>query len=178
MHSPSHEPTPTPGGKSAPDWLVISTREDLLQFDVIHRFIASTYWAEAMPKNLLRRAIKNSLNVGAYDGRPNTGNTQVGYARIISDRATFAYLCDVFVLETHQNQGIATAMMHAILALPELQPIRRFMLFTRDAHPLYARFGFRPCQTPEAMMEITRPGLYRRWRDEAENAGIPHPFQD
>ena len=121
-----------------------------------HAFLSRAYWCEGIPYETLARAIANSLCVALHAD----GEGQVGFARVVTDRATFAYLCDVYVLEAHRGRGLAAWMVQSLQAHPDLQGLRRFMLFTRDAHALYARHGFQPLATPQRGMEIVRPGLY------------------
>lgn len=121
-----------------------------------HAFLSRAYWCEGIPRETVARAIANSLCI-ALRAR---GEGQVGFARVVTDRTTFAYLCDVYVLEAHRGRGLADWMIQSLLAHPDLQGLRRFMLFTKDAHPLYARHGFRPLATPERGMEVVRPGMY------------------
>jgi len=128
-----------------------------LQLDVIHGYLARSYWAEGIPREIVARAIANSLCVGAYrDG------DQAGFARVITDRATFAYLADVFVLEEHRSQGLARAMLEALDAHPELQGLRRWALFTRDMQPLYAKLGWEAYPAPERLMVRHIPDIYTR----------------
>ena len=133
----------------------ISTDPARLDLDVIHAFLANAYWSRRIPRAIVERAVRNSLCFGAY-----AGAAQVGFARVVSDRATFAYLADVFVLEPHRGRGIAKLLMGAVLAHPELQGLRRWNLATHDAHGLYRQFGFVPLARPEIHMEIHRPDLY------------------
>ncbi|QSX40183.1 GNAT family N-acetyltransferase [Shewanella cyperi] len=135
----------------------ISTDKSKLDFAVIHGFIANSYWASNIPEAVMARAIENSLcfAVYCYDGR------QVGFARIISDKATFAYLADVFILEEHRGQGLSKRLMQTIVAHPDLQGLRRMVLATRDAHGLYAQFGFTPIPNPEIFMHAWNPNVYR-----------------
>lgn len=121
-----------------------------------HAFLTSAYWSEGMPLALVERAIQHSLCIALHA----EGQGQVGFARVVTDRTTFAYLGDVYVLQAHRGQGLADWMVQSLLAHPDLQGLRRFMLFTRDAHPLYARHGFKPLATPDRGMEVVRPGLY------------------
>jgi len=121
-----------------------------------HAFLTRAYWCEGIPLATVERAIANSLCIALHAD----GQGQVGFARVVTDRATFAYLCDVYVLQAHRGRGLAGWMVQSLLAHPDLQGLRRFMLFTRDAHPLYARHGFKPLATPERGMEVVRPGLY------------------
>jgi GNAT superfamily N-acetyltransferase len=121
-----------------------------------HAFLSRAYWSEGIPLALVERAIAHSLCVCVQAA----GEGQVGFARVVTDRATFAYLCDVYVLEAHRGQGLADGMLKALFAHPDLQGLRRQMLFTRDMQALYARHGFEALATPERGMEIVRPGLY------------------
>ncbi|PTT91339.1 GNAT family N-acetyltransferase, partial [Pelomonas sp. HMWF004] len=121
-----------------------------------HAFLSQAYWCEGVPLAVIERAIANSLCIALLAD----GQGQVGFARVVTDRATFAYLCDVYVLPSHRGQGLAGWMVQSLFAHPDLQGLRRSMLFTRDAHALYARQGFKPLATPDRGMEIVRPGLY------------------
>ena len=121
-----------------------------------HAFLSGAYWCEGIPLALIERAIANSLCIALHARQEG----QVGFARVVTDRTTFAYLCDVYVLEDHRGQGLADWMVQSLLAHPDLQGLRRFMLFTRDAHPLYARHGFKPLAAPDRGMEVVRPGIY------------------
>ncbi len=123
-----------------------------------HAFLTTAYWCGGIPLALIERAIANSLCIALHA----TGQGQVGFARVVTDRTTFAYLCDVYVLQDHRQQGLADWMVQSLLAHPDLQGLRRFMLFTRDARSLYARHGFQPLATPERGMEVVRPGMYRQ----------------
>ncbi|CAH0997290.1 hypothetical protein EMA8858_03421 [Emticicia aquatica] len=133
----------------------ISTDKTKLQFDVIHGFLSTSYWSPNIPMEIVRRAAENSMTFGIYKHE-----IQIGYARIISDCATFAYLADVFVLESERGKGISKWLMECITQQPDLQGLRRWMLATRDAHGLYAQFGFTPLDKPETMMQIARPNIY------------------
>lgn len=137
-----------------------STENEKLQFDVIHSYLTRSYWSEGISLERMKKAMENSLNIGAY-----IDNSQVGYARLITDKATFAYLCDVFVLESHQGQGIGKSMMKFMLALPELQNIKRIMLATRDAHGLYAQFGFEGIKDTAKYMQIDRSGIFKSLKE-------------
>ena len=140
---------------SLPASYVISDDPTRLDLDVIHGFLAQSYWAKSIPQELVARTIQNSMVWGVY-----TAQGQVGYARIVTDKATFAYLCDVFVLPEHRGKGLSKALVATIKAHPDLQGLRRWMLVTADMQPLYAQFGFEPVKTPERHMEIHRPGIY------------------
>jgi GNAT superfamily N-acetyltransferase len=134
----------------------ISTDPQRLDLDVVHGYLTRhSYWAEGIPRSIVERSVKGSLCFGIYDGA-----AQVGFARVISDQATYAYVCDVFVLESHRGQGLAVWLMECIMEHPDLQGLRRWALTTRDAHGLYGRVGFTPLVLPERWMEITRRGIY------------------
>ncbi|OWQ84727.1 GNAT family N-acetyltransferase [Roseateles aquatilis] len=137
---------------------VLDERWTEADLDVVHGFIGRTYWAEGIPRETMRRAMQGSLNLLMRD----PSGTLIGYARVISDRATFAYLCDVFVIEDWQGRGLGDWLITRVVAHPALQGLRRFSLVTRDAHALYARHGFQPLAAPERGMEVVRPGLYRQ----------------
>jgi GNAT superfamily N-acetyltransferase len=141
-----------------PDGYVISDDKDRLDLRVIHEFIAqSSYWAKGMPLPLMMRAIHNSLCWGVY-----TDKAQVGFARVITDRATFAYLSDVFIVQEHRGKGLSKALVATILAHPDLQGLRRWMLVTADAQGLYEPFGFKVAPQPDRYMEIHRPDIYQQ----------------
>ena len=133
----------------------ITTERDRLDLDAIHAFISRSFWAEGIPKETMARAIANSLCFGLFDGA-----NQVGFARVVTDRATYGYLCDVYVLESHRARGLGKWLMEAVMAHPDLQGLRRFQLVTRDAHGLYERHGFDTPADPERHMEIFRHGMY------------------
>ncbi len=137
--------------------LRVGTDRAHLGIDVIHRFLADSYWAENIPRALVERSIRNSLCFGIYDGP-----AQVGFARVISDFATFAYVADVFVLESHRGRGLARWLMECIKAHPDLQGLRRWTLGTRDAHALYRQSGFGPLGDPSIYMEILDREVYSR----------------
>jgi GNAT superfamily N-acetyltransferase len=130
----------------------ISTDPSRLQLDAIHAYLTRSYWSPGVPRDVVARAIANSMCFGLY-----LGEAQVGFARIVTDKASFAYLADVYVLEEHRGQGLSKRLIETIQAHPDLQGLRRFLLATRDAHALYAQFGFRPLAAPERMMEVRNP---------------------
>jgi GNAT superfamily N-acetyltransferase len=134
---------------------LISTDKSRLDLDVIHGFLTRSYWAAGIPRQIVEKSVEHSLCFGLYDGAE-----QVGFARVISDFATFAYLADVFVLESHRGRGLSKWLMERIMAHPELQGLRRWMLATRDAHGLYRRYGFGPLEAPDNYMVIARPNIY------------------
>jgi GNAT superfamily N-acetyltransferase len=135
--------------------VTIDTDKGRLDFDVIHGFLSTSYWSPNIPRDIVRRAIENSLCFGVY-----IGDRQVGFARVITDFATFAYLADVFVLEDYRGRGLAKRLIDVIVGHPQLQGLRRWMLATRDAHRLYARYGFTTLATPEKFMERRTPNAY------------------
>ena len=126
------------------------------QLDVIHGFLTTSYWSPGIPRETVAKALAGSLTVSAFDG-----DAQVGMARVVTDHATMAYLADVFVLESHRGRGISRAMIEALYAHPELQGLRRWLLFTRDMQPLYARLGWAPAEHPERLMLIDHPDAYQ-----------------
>jgi GNAT superfamily N-acetyltransferase len=137
------------------DGFTVSTEKDRLDRGVIHEFLRDSYWAKGIPRALVDRSIENSLCFGLYDGE-----ALVGFTRVITDKATFAYLSDVFVLESHRGRGLATWFMEVVMTHPDLQGIRRWMLATADAHGLYRKVGFTPLSKPERIMEKLRPDPY------------------
>ena len=130
------------------DGYLISTDASLLDLEVVHGYLSRSYWAAGVPEDVVRRSIENSLCFGVY-----MGDEQAGFARVVTDRATFAYLADVFVLEEHRGQGIGKWLVEVILSHPELQGLRRWMLATRDAHDLYRRYAFTELAWPGIFME-------------------------
>jgi GNAT superfamily N-acetyltransferase len=136
--------------------IVVTTDRSRLDLDMIHGFLTTSYWARGISREVVARSMESSLCFGAFDdGR------QVGFARVISDRATFAYICDVFALESHRGNGVGRSLMAAIMSHPELQGLRRRTLFTRDAHGLYRQFGFGAPAHPERLMELIDSDPYR-----------------
>jgi len=144
----------------------ISSDPSLLDVDVIHGFLATCYWSPGIARERVERAVTNSLCFGVYDASSTRAGShlpaQVGFARVVTDRASFAYLCDVFVLDSHRGRGLSKALMRAVLDHPDVQGVRRFCLLTRDAHGLYARFGFAPMEDPTRFMEIIDRESYKR----------------
>ena len=134
-------------------WITTDARK--LDLDAIHAFLSRSFWAEGIPKETVAKAIANSLCFGLFDGA-----NQVGFARVVTDRSTFAYLCDVYVLETHRGMGLGKWLIETVMAHPDLQGLRRFQLVTRDAHGLYSRHGFETPAHPDRQMEIFRHGMY------------------
>ena len=139
---------------------VISTDRSRVDVEAVHRFLSGdSYWSPGIPLEVVRRGIENSLPFGVYRDRE-----QVGFARVTTDFATFAYLADVYVLDAVRGQGLGKWLVETIMTHPELQGLRRWMLVTRDAHGLYARHGFTPLKAPERVMERHDPDVYRRGR--------------
>lgn len=132
------------------DGYLLSDDPALIDADAWHAYLDRSYWAAGMDRARLDRAIANSLCIGIY--APDS-RAMIGAGRVITDRATYAYLSDVFVLEPHRGRGLSKALIACFLSHPDLQGLRRFALFTKDAHALYSQFGFAPCQTPEWYME-------------------------
>jgi GNAT superfamily N-acetyltransferase len=129
-----------------------------LQFDVIHGFLTRCYWSPGISKEVVEKAARNSLTVGAY----HSSGKQVGFARMVTDHATFGYLADVFVLEEHRGKGLSVAMTKALLEIPEVKGFRRIMLATRDAHGVYERCGFQRIEDPAPFMQIRRKDIYQQ----------------
>ena len=130
------------------DSLLISTDPALLDLDAICEFLGRTYWAQGRPRERIAASLQHSLVFGVYDGR-----RQVGLARVVTDYATFAWLCDVFIDEAYRGRGFGKWLMATILSHPDLQGLARFLLATRDAHGLYRQFGFATLGAPERWME-------------------------
>jgi N-acetylglutamate synthase-like GNAT family acetyltransferase len=136
----------------------ISTDPARLDVALIHRWLSEdSYWSKAIPREIVERAISNAMNFAIYHEREG----QVGFARVITDKATFAYLADVFVLEAHRGKGLSKRLMQAVVDHPDLQGLRRWLLATRDAHSLYAQFGFKPV-VAERLMERVDAEIYLR----------------
>ena len=135
----------------------VSTDPARIDASLVHEFLANSYWAKGIPLETVRLSIENSVPFGVYHGRQ-----QVGFARIISDLATFAYLADVFILPSHRGWGLSRWLMECIVGHPDLQGLRRWMLATHDAHRLYAQFGFTPLKAPERWMERLDSEIYTR----------------
>lgn len=148
--------------KAAED-IVISSDKALLDVERIHAFLASAYWSTGIPREVVERAIQGSLCFGVYKA-----GAQIGFARVITDHATFAYLADVFIVEAEQRQGYGKALIaHVAEALGRLR-LRRTMLATADAHGLYRQFGFSPLEKPDRFMEINVKDIYQQ-----RKAGTP-----
>ena len=135
----------------------ISTDKERLNIPYIHAFLSTSYWSENIPLETVQRSVNGALCFGVYEG-----DQQVGFARVITDQATFAYLADVFIDEAYRGRGLSKWLMETIMAHPGLQGLRRFMLATRDAHGLYAQFGFTALTFADRWMNIHKPGLYKQ----------------
>jgi N-acetylglutamate synthase-like GNAT family acetyltransferase len=135
---------------------LVSTDKQQLDRELIHKFLTESYWAKGIPKQTVDRSIENSLCFGVYQE-----GQQVGFARVISDFTTYAYIADVFVVEKVRGKGVGKLLMREIRRHPDLQYLRRWSLVTRDAHGLYAQFGFQPVKSPERHMEIHDRSVYQ-----------------
>jgi GNAT superfamily N-acetyltransferase len=139
------------------DGFEISTDPQRLNVELIHRFLAEeSYWSPGIPRSIVERAIENSLCFGVYDSV-----AQVGFARVVTDRSTFALLADLFILEPHRGKGLSKWLMHCVVGHEDLQGLRRLLLLTSDAHGLYRQFGFEALGNPSRFMEVVRPDIYR-----------------
>ncbi|HUC79873.1 MAG TPA: GNAT family N-acetyltransferase [Flavisolibacter sp.] len=134
----------------------ISTNKARINAAYVHRFLSSSYWAEKIPLEVVKRSIDGSLCFGVYEGEK-----QVGFARVITDEATFAYLCDVFIDEAYRGKGLSKWLMECLLSYPSLQGLRRFMLATKDAHGLYKQVGFSELTFTDRWMHIHQPNVYK-----------------
>lgn len=135
----------------------ISTDAARVDVDAVHAYLARSYWAEGIPKEVVARAIANSLCFSLFDR-----GAQIGFARVVTDRATFAYLCDVYVLEAYRGQGLAKRLVDEATRHPDLAGVRRFVLVTRDAQSLYEPFMFKAPANSGQYMEIFRPSIYTK----------------
>jgi GNAT superfamily N-acetyltransferase len=138
------------------DGLTLTDDKSRMDLDVIHGYLCNAYWSVGVPRNIVQKAIANSLCFGVFDQA-----VQVAFARVVTDYATFAYLADVFVIPDYRGRGISKWMVEAIVNDARLKVVRRFLLFTRDAHGLYEKFGFRQMTMPESAMEIKVENPYR-----------------
>ena len=157
---------PTP----APDPYTLSFDPSRIQLDRVHAWLRASYWSPDIRRDVVERALANSIVVGVYlaaAGGPNAP-VQVGVARAVTDRASFAWICDVYVDEAHRARGIARRMVRALLDHPDLLTLRRFLLATRDAHAVYGALGFNPLAQPDRWMELKPAG--ERWKAGADNS--------
>lgn len=141
----------------------ISTDSSRFDLDLIHDFLTKCYWAEGIPRDVVQRSIENALCFGVFED-----DRQVGFARVISDYTTYAYVGDVFILESHRGRGLSKQLMRAIMNHPRLQNLRRWSLVTQDAHGLYQQFGFTQLAKPESYMEIRNAGVYSRAKESSK----------
>jgi GNAT superfamily N-acetyltransferase len=144
------------------DWckanFIISDEKEKLTAEYIHDYLANkSYWAENIPLETVKKSIDGSICFGMYDD-----GKQIGFARVVTDKATFGYLADVFIDENYRAQGLSKWLMEVIMAYPELQGLRRWMLGTRDAHSLYEKFGFEPLENPKRVMHIYNADIYKK----------------
>ena len=140
------------------DNFLISTDPARIDLAVVHAYLSRSYWAKGIPLSLVKKSIEHSLCFGVYD---EGSGAQVGFARVVSDYATYSYLADVFVLEEYRGRGLSKWLMHCILDHPDLQMPRTFFLATRDAHGLYSQFGFAAVDAPERFMSRRNPNVFR-----------------
>ena len=144
----------------------ISTDQDRLNVELIFRFLSEeSYWCPGIPRSVVERSINNSMCFGVYQGE-----AQVGFARVVTDKATFALVADVFILEAHRGKALSKWLMHEVMEHPDLQGLRRVLLLTSDAHSLYAQFGFTEIGNAQRFMEVLHPDVYGR------NANDEHSF--
>ncbi len=143
---------------------LISTDKAFLQIDKIHKFLTNeAYWSQDIPKTVVVKSIENSFCFGLYDISA-ADKEQIGYARIVTDYASFAWLCDVYVEHSHRNKGLSKWLMTCVMSHPDLQNLRRICLATKDAHELYKKFGFEVTKSPENWMEIKDNDLYKKMK--------------
>ena len=136
----------------------IKTENSQLDISFIHKFLSEeAYWSKGIPLETVQKSIENSLNFGLFEFEK-----QIGFARVISDYATIAYLGDVFILDAYRGKGLSKWLMQVIEAHPQLQDLRRWILLTSDAHGLYEKIGFKPIAKPELYMERHDPEVYRK----------------
>ena len=138
----------------------ISTDKKLIDFDVVHGYLSRSYWSENIPMDIVKNAAKHSVTFGIYL-KPNQ---QIGYARVVTDQATFGYLADVFVLEEFRGNGLSKFLMECIMSIPEFKNLRTWLLATKDAHELYKKFGFNSPKFPDRIMQISRPDIYKEMK--------------
>lgn len=144
---------------------LISTDKTQLDTSLIHQYLSTeSYWAKNIPLTTVQQSIEGSFCFGVYKKESSGLATQIGFARVITDHATFGYLADVFIADTYRGMGISKWLMHEIMNHPQLQGFRRWVLATRDAHGLYTQFGFTPLSNPERIMEIVAANIYSSGR--------------
>ena len=139
------------------DNFCITTDKGKIDIAYVHQFLAQSYWAKNIPLSVVQQSVKGSLCFAVLYNKKT-----IGFARVITDEATFAYLADVFIDEPYRGIGLSKWLVQTILAYPSLQHLRRFMLATRDAHGLYSQFGFEPISHPERWLQIHKPDVYKK----------------
>ncbi len=139
------------------DKFTVSTDKEKFDIDMIHSFLTNSYWAEGISREIIRRSIEGSLCFGVFEN-----DRQVGFARMITDKATFAYLADVFIIKEYRGLGLSKWLMEVIMSHPGLQGLRRMMLATKDAHELYKKFGFTSLTNADRWMQIHHPDVYKK----------------
>lgn len=139
------------------DGFLVTTDAGCFDREAIHAFLARSYWAEGIPREVVDRSIEGSLAFGLFEGE-----RQIGFARVVTDRATFAYLADVYVVESHRGRGLGRWLVDCVIAHPDLRGLRRWSLVTRDAHALYRPLGFEALSAPERHLEKVLANPYRR----------------
>jgi N-acetylglutamate synthase-like GNAT family acetyltransferase len=139
------------------DEFLITTDREKIDVAAVHNFLKTSYWAENISYDVVQKSITGSLCFGVFYNQQ-----QVGFARVVTDSATFAYLADVFIIEAFRGRGLSCWLMEVILAHPQLQGLRRFLLATRDAHGLYKKFGFTPITQIEPWMQQHNPDVYKQ----------------
>ena len=135
----------------------ITTEQEKFDLEFIHSFLTRSYWAEGIPREVIKRSIDGALCFGLFEN-----DKQIGFARMITDKATFAYLADVFIIEAYRGRGLSKWLMEVIMSHPSLQGLRRMMLATKDAHGLYEKFGFTALQNVDRWMQKHDPDIYKR----------------
>jgi GNAT superfamily N-acetyltransferase len=136
---------------------LVSSDPAKLDLGFVHGFLANSYWARSISREVVEQSVAGSLCFGVYDA-----GGQVGFGRVITDRATFAYIADVFIVDSRRGRGLAKLLLETILSHPDLKGLRRIQLVTRDAHGLYEKFGFRALENPGRHLEIVRPRVYEK----------------
>jgi N-acetylglutamate synthase-like GNAT family acetyltransferase len=139
------------------DNYLISDDDAILDIDAICDFLSRAYWAKKRPRDVIENSLQHSLNFGVYDLQNK--RRQVGFARVVTDYSTFAYLCDVVIQENYRGRALGKWMMECIMSYPELQNLKRWCLLTKDAHGLYKQFGFIELDEPSRWMEIFNPNV-------------------
>lgn len=137
--------------------LLLSSDKTLLNIDLIHDFLSQSYWSEGIPLETVQKGIENSLSIGLYKNKE-----QIGFCRLITDHASFAYLADVFIIKSQRGHGYAEWMVNGLKKIPSLKGLRRWMLATKDAHSLYFKTGWKKTENPDFFMEIVNKEVYQK----------------